>query len=182
VNHAVLSATAPWQPLLVGVEVLARHDRRAARVRVGMRLPADAAHISVSDLLLYAPRDSTPRQLADALPLALATTSVSRAHPVGLYWETYGLPLAGADVGVSLTVTRTDEGWMHRAAAAMHLAVRDVPLDVHWREVPDAADGIASRAVSLDLSHLAAGRYRIVLTVTPPDAPPTSTAREITLR
>lgn len=178
-TRQVLAATAPWRPLVVGVEVLARKDRNAARIRIGRTLPARRDGISVSDLLLYAPADSAPHRLADVLPVMLATTRVHRRDLLGLFWETYGLAPAGEVVGVSLTIARENEGWLRRAAEALRLTSRGTPLSVRWEEKPEAGSGIASRGVSVDLSRLPAGRYRIDLTITPDRRPPVVVSREM---
>lgn len=155
----VLTATAPWHPLVIGLEVLARDERSAARARVGRRLPPRTAGISLSDLLLYAPGKSTPHMISDVLPHVLPTDRIHRREPLGLYWETYGLDPRGETVSVSVTIARTDDGLLHRAAQVLRVAGRDTPLTVRWREVPESGTGIAARAVAVDLSRLPTGHY-----------------------
>jgi hypothetical protein len=177
----VLTATAAWRPMLVSLELLDSATRTAARARYAVTPPAAAGRIGVSDLLLFAPRgaDSTAHKLADVLPLMLHGTRVSASRPLGVFWETYGVRSEGEPLAVSLTIDRIKEGWARRAAERLHLATPFSPMAVHWREVPDADNHLASRAVTLDLSRLTPGRYEINLSVTVGDAPPAVARREI---
>src|SRR6185503_8688237 len=150
-----------------------------ARARYGVRMPAPGNRIAISDLLLYAPRDSTHGRLADVIPLALSTNRVQAREPLGLFWETYGLRPEGEVLAVSITIERVGDRWFRKAAEGLHLASRTYPLRVQWQEVPDRAEGAASRAVSLDLSRLASGRYRIRLSVTPRGEVPVLATREV---
>lgn len=178
-TRQVLTASTAWRPLVIGVEVLARKDRNGARARIGRVLPPSNGRISLSDLLLYAPADSTPRRLADVLPDVLPTARVRRRAPLGLFWETYGLAPAGEVVGISLTISREHEGWLHRAAQVLRLADRGTPLSVRWNEKPEVGSGIASRGVTVDLSRLSAGQYRVELTVSPDGQAPVVVSRSI---
>ena len=100
----LLVTRAPWAPSLVSVEVLSSEERVAARARYGLPLAPRHGRVSVSDLLLYAPGDSTPRSLDDVVPRALSSTTVSTGKPVGFFWETYGLDPRGEVLGVALTI------------------------------------------------------------------------------
>ena len=177
----VYTVRAPWQPMIVSLELFDRQTKSAARARYGIRPRGAGGRIQLSDLLLFAPRDSTPRRLADAVPLALATDRVSAGRPLGLFWETYGVRPEGEVFDISLTIERVGEGWMRRAAQRLKLATRTTPLRMQWQEVPDRADNAAARAVAMDVSHLASGRYRIRLTVAPRGEPAVITTREVTL-
>jgi hypothetical protein len=130
-------------------------------------------------VLLYAPRDSTPGQLEDALPLALPTEVVRADRPLGLFWETYGVRPSGEVFGVALTVERIGVGWLRRAAETIRLTARGAPLSVQWQEVPSRGTGIASRGVAVDLSRLQPGHYRIRVSVTPRGESPVVSTREI---
>ncbi len=175
----VMTAKAPWRPLVVSLEVLAPDVRRAARARLGRALGPSTGRISASDLLLYAPRDGTPNSLADALPLALGSTRVSAVRPLGLFWETYGLDAAGENVSVSVTIQRSGPRWFRRAAERLHLVQRGTPLSVRWREKPAEDGGVASRALAVDLSHLGAGKYEVQLTLAPENGQDITVSRQI---
>jgi len=167
--------------MLLSLELLDSATRSAARVRYGVPLAGSPNRISVSDLLMFAPRsvDSTPRRLADVLQVALHDDHVAATQPLGLFWETYGVRPDGESFAISLTIERIKEGWARRAAERLHLATPFSPMRVQWQEVPGRDDGIASRAVNLDLSRLAPGRYEIKLTLTPRDEPGVIAKREI---
>ena len=178
--RGTFTTRVPWQPMVVSIELFNRGTKSAARARYGVRMPSSEGRIAVSDLLLYAPpRDSTQRRLADVIPLALTTDRVRAREPLGLFWETYGLRPEGEVLAVSITIERIGDPWFRKAAERLHLASRTYPLRVQWQEVPDRGDGVASRAVSLDLSRLAAGRYRIRLSSTPRGEAPVLATREV---
>jgi hypothetical protein len=106
----------------------------------------------------------------DALSRLLGSLTVSRAEPLALYWETYGLP-PGDTLDVSVEVVRNQTGGLaRRVGAALGLAdnMRD-SVSIRWRE-PDAGRGILSiatqvptvaRMVVLDLRNVVAGSYQL---------------------
>ena len=87
----------------------------------------------------------------------------------------------GEVFAVSLTVERIRESWLRRAAQRLGLSSDTSPLRVQWQEVPDGADRVATRAVTVDLSRLEAGRYQVRLTLAPRGEPPVTATREITV-
>jgi len=137
--------------------------------------------VTVSDLLLFTPRDTGLHHLADVLPLALATDRVPANRPLGLFWETYGVRPTGELLAVSLTVERRRESWLRRAGRRLGLVSHTSPLRVQWQEVPDRAEQVAARAVTVDLSRLEAGRYEVQLTITPRGEPPVIATREVVI-
>jgi len=50
---------------------------------------------------------------------------------------------------------------------------------LEWQEVPEGQDGLSGRALAIDLSGLASGRYRIELTVQTAAGESATAAREI---
>ena len=180
-HAAMLRARAPWTPLLASIEVRSAQHHSAARARYGVSYPERAGRVTVSDVLLYAADDSTPTRLDEAAPRALSTTRVSARKPLGLFWETYGVKPAGETLGVSLTIEEAGAPFLRRAARVLRLSEKGSPLRVQWQEVPDRESGVASRAVAVDLSRLAPGKYRVRLTVTPVGEPPATSTREIEL-
>lgn len=179
----ILTTAAPWSPMIASVELLDSAYKSAARARVGVRLPASVGRLGISDLLLFAPgsADSLPRRLEDALPLALHSDDVDRNVPLGLFWEAYGARRAGESFAVSIGIDRIQEGWMRRAAQRLHLASPFSPLKLQWTELPQGADGIASRSVTLDLTKLEPGRYEISLSVSSMSGLPIVAKREVTI-
>jgi hypothetical protein len=175
----VSSLRAPWRPLVVSIEVLDEASRAAARARYSVHPPAKGTRIGLSDLLLYTPRDSTPTSLTAAMPFALHTARVSRGRPLGLFWETYGLRDRGETFGVALLVEPLGRSWLRRTLQVIRLADKDNPISLQWQEVPVVVDGIASRGLSLDLSPLEPGSYRVRLTLTPAGETPIVVVRTI---
>ena len=109
--RGVVTAAAPWGPLLVSLEVIARGTRRAARARHGWR-SAWGGQPLLSELLLFDPPDPPdpldlpgpadsvappppPTTLTAALPHALGSEVVRIDRRLGLYWELYGLDPPG---------------------------------------------------------------------------------------
>jgi hypothetical protein len=146
---------------LVSLELLASHDRSAARARVG--LPArPAGRVSASDLLFYAPASASADELALVRDSVLTSLTLPTSRGVGVYWELYGLH-PSETVHYSLTVERTGESWLRRAAQRLHLSDPAGGLRLQWEEAARPHDGIVGRGVRLDLSRLQAGRYRAEL-------------------
>ncbi len=170
---------APWRSLIVSLEVMDQMSRSAGRARYSVKLPAAGPRVSLSDLLLFAPRDSTPTRLADAMPLALHSARVSRTQPLGLFWETYGVRPEGEVFAIAVLVEPIGQSWIKRTFVKLKIADKQKGLSVQWQETPDSRDGIASRAVALDLATLRPGRYRVQLSLTPPGGLPIVAVREI---
>jgi hypothetical protein len=175
----ISSVRAPWRPLVVSIEVLNDASRSAGRARYSVHLPATGGRIGLSDLLLYTPRDSTPRSLAAAMPVALHAARVSRSRPLGLFWETYGVRESGETFGVALLVEPVGKSWLRRTFQVMRLADKDKLISLQWQEVSVPSNGIASRALSVDLSPLKPGSYRVRLTVTPTGGAPIVVMRTV---
>ena len=165
----VSTLMAPWRPLIVSLEVLDSANHAAERARFAPKLPvaAPGARLSLSDLLLYSPKDSTPlKSLAEAVPLALHAMEAPSSRQIGIFWEAYGVRPEGEAFNYSLVVEPEDKGLIHRALVGLHVMDPDRGLSLQWREAPAVAGGIASRGIVVDLSHLQAGRYRMQLTLT----------------
>lgn len=177
-RSGVLVAEAPWDPAWLSLELLARERHAAGRARtlVPARAPSLGA-VTLSGILLFEPGDSLPADLSAALTRA-HSGGVRPGARIGLYWEAYGLA-SGEDVGTAVTVTAEREGWLRRVAAALRLGPRSGSIRVEWREAAQVEQGRAARALVLDLSGLAAGRYRIAVTLSPQGRAPATVARGI---
>ena len=171
-------------PRLAGVEVSDTATGVLARSRTLFPDRRDSAAVTLSDMLVYRPADETAPQLDEALARAIPGDTVSVAHPVGLYWETYGAPLTEAGhaaLETSIDVERIDRGFFRGARQRLGLLDPESPIRIRWADALGATAGLASRALSLDLGNLPAGRYRVTLTVGLPGLPGASTSREVTL-
>ena len=170
IEHAGVSVVstlvAPWRPFVVSLEMLNPASRFAGRARFAPKLPLSDGRLKLSDLLLYAPRDSAPASLAEAVPRALHAMRAPSNRQIGVFWETYGVRPQGESVDYALLVTPDDESLFHRALVKLHVAEPDRSLSLQWHEVPAAANGIASRGVTVDLSRLRPGHYSVRLMLT----------------
>lgn len=181
-SAGVFVVVAPWEPRIASLEVWAPTRRHAARARIERRAAAPSG-VTLSDLLVFQPWDSLPQDLGAVLPHLRGSAALPRGSRIGLYWEVYGLPTAGAGAALltSVSVVPDRIGWVRRAVQAIGLAARPRLARLEWRDEgrPRGVDGIVSRAVVLDLAGLAPGRYRIELAITPAGAAAASTSREI---
>jgi hypothetical protein len=168
---------------VASLEVLAAHDRRAARARLGLPGRSGAA-VALSDLLLYVPSEASPTDLRSVRDSMLTSDVVPTSRGVGVFWEMYGLQAhrGGEPVQFTLTVEQIGVSWLRRAAERFRLADPTTGLRIQWQEVPQRTDGIAPRGVRLDLSRLRSGRYHVALTALADGAPPAVAERQIELR
>ena len=180
-SRGVLTATAPWHPMVVSLELLDSASRSAVRARYAVTPSAPSGRIAISDLLIFASpgSDAQLHSLDAVLPLALHDDHVSATQPVGVFWEAYGVRAEGESFDVALQIDRINEGWRRRAAERLHLASPFSPVKVRWQEMPNGVDRVASRAMTLDLSRLDPGRYEIRLTLTAKDELAAVATREI---
>src|SRR2546425_5506893 len=56
---------------------------------------------------------------------------------------------------------------------------RSKGVRLEWQDVPERVDGIGARALTVDVSGLSPGRYRVVLSVKAEDEPAVAASREI---
>ena len=165
---------------LVSLELLAEHDRRAARRREGFTA-LDGNVVALSDLLLYKAEASPKADFVTARDNALASTEVPLARAVGVYWEAYGLRERAEPVHYTVSVQQTGVSWLRHAIESVHLADPTTGLRLQWDEVPEQHDGIAARGVRVDLSRLRSGTYELAVTAET-DRGITTTKREIVVR
>jgi hypothetical protein len=159
-----LVATAPWAPLVLSLEVVAPRARAVARARFGLGR-RETATPSLSDILLFAPGDSLPQDLAEALTPAYPAPRVPAGRPLGLFWEIAGLGPAAEGVPLTAAVSLAPAGGGRRS------------VELRWNEVLRPRGGVGARALVLDLAGVAPGRYRLALTVALPGADGASLAR-----
>ena len=106
---------------------------------------------------------------------------MTRNRQLGIFWETYD-PIAGGEgVEVAVSVERIDRGWMRSTRQRLGLTPLDTPIRMRWTDGRPAGNGATAHAVSLDLTNLDAGRYRVTLTLGPAHRALASTSREMQL-
>jgi hypothetical protein len=164
------------------LELLAREDRRAGRLRIGLVPHTDSGRVALSDLLLYAPSDAPVYDLAAARHTALGNRTVPFSRALGVFWETYGLAPQGESAQFELTVEQIEIGWLQRAAERLRFSDPTTATRVQWREVPRGTNGLVGRGVRIDLSRLRAGKYRLELKVKTDDGASATAMREIEVR
>jgi len=59
-----------------------------------------------------------------------------------------------------------DRGLFHRALVKLHIMDPDRSVNLQWHEVASSTKGIASRGLTVDLSHLRPGQYSVRLMLT----------------
>ncbi|HEY7685286.1 MAG TPA: hypothetical protein VH833_04165 [Gemmatimonadales bacterium] len=178
----VLVAAAPWVPSVLSLELLATRgeERRAARARIGwLDHPSAAGDLTVSDLLLFDPPDSVSSELEAVLPHVRGPAPVPRGSRIGLYWEAYGLGPEGEPLATIVSVVPERVGWLRGAFESVGLVSRARPVRLEWTEQGKPQDGIAARALVVDLAPLGPGRYRIELAVTATGRRPAGASRSI---
>ena len=170
-------------PVLAGMEIADTTTRTLARARSLMRPPERVDGLALSDLLLFRAGEGATESLDAALASAIPGDTMSRSRPIGIYWETYGVPESGESFDVGVTVERIDRSWIRGAKQLLRLAAPDNPLRLRWNDARPATPGDAlSRAISLDLANQAPGKYRITVGLVRANGTVVSSAREIELR
>lgn len=170
---------APWRPFVISLEALDSVTHTASRVRFAPKLPASAGRLSLSDLLLYSPDGPAPASVTEAVPRALHSLRLPGNRQIGVFWETYGVRDEGESLEYALLVTPLDEGLFHRALVKLRVVDPERSVSLQWREVASSVGGIASRGLTVDLSHLKPGRYSIRLVLAPNSDLPIVTERSI---
>jgi hypothetical protein len=180
VGRGLLRLAAP--PILVGVEIADSATSTLARARSLYAAPAATNRLAMSDLLLYRAADAPPTDLEAAMSVAIPGDTASRARGIGVFWETYGVADTGESLDVTVTVERIDRSWVRGARQRLGLASPDSPLRLRWNDARPPAEGPASRAISLDLGNLEAGRYRITVALSRDGLTEATASREVRLQ
>ena len=85
---------------------------------------------------------------------------------IGIFWETYGARPQGETFDYALVVEPVGQGLLHNALVKLHLKDPTRGLNLQWSEVPSITGDIAPRGVTVDLSRLKPGQYRVRLMLT----------------
>ncbi len=185
---AVARARIPAQRALLGLELTSDSTHPAARVRFAVEPPASLAEVqpdelAISSLFLLEDDSLAPGggPVEDALLMMRGSHQRSGARRLGLYWESYGLATSDS-VAMTLWIERvTPQGRWREIGVAMRIATdRNTPVAVHWTETaapPNAlvipgAVPVIGRVVSVDVSTLERGEYRLSLAMARPGQTP----------
>ncbi len=162
---------------LVGVDVADTSTGTLLRARFAFAPQQDTATVGVSDLLVFRPTDEPASTVDSALAHAIPGDTATRNHPIGLFWETYGVAAEGTALELAVSVERVDHSWIRSTKQKLGLTPIDTPIRMKWSDARPSA----GRSVSLDLTNLDTGRYRVTLTLSRESGSSASTAREIEL-
>jgi hypothetical protein len=171
-----LRLRAPPGEYLLSVESWHPTETRAWRSREGLRHePLVRGVIALSDLALLEPvtgpgssrGKEEPSSLDDILPRILPRGEVPPGGIVEVAWEVYGLETQETALRFRVTVGREEPGLLRRAGQWLRLVEPEAPVVVAWSEAAPIIWGPWLRTVTLDLSTLEPGDYRLRLELEP---------------
>jgi hypothetical protein len=147
------------------------------RARHGLPTPTLISGFGISDPVLVDPRyETTELPLVGAL---LPSTDLSGRGGVGVYFETYGLH-QHENVKIAVSAERTDRSFIGRLLGSLGFS-STAPVSLSWTEAAQS-DGMMPRHITLDLSGLAPGSYRIGITVERANGDSASSTRHVVIR
>jgi hypothetical protein len=165
-------ADAGW---IVSLEV--RGGAWTGRARYGAPAPPLVDGFGMSDPLLMDERFETGLALSDAV---LPSTQLSGRSRVGVYFEVYGTE-RDEPLRVSVSAERTNRSLFRRLTGALRLTT-DASVDVNWVEAAErGSGGWMPRYLTVDLSSLDEGDYRLTVQVQRASGVTATSARVIRL-
>lgn len=165
----IVTAKAPWGPLIMSAEVAAPARDAVARARYGIQPPyAVGARVSLSDLLFYKPYGTFPSTADEAIPHALPTERVAASEKLGVFWEAYDTDPNGEGMLITLRVAPEDEGepsggFLRRAIGLGGKGI--VPVTVSVQDMSALGKRLSPRALEVDISTLPKGAYVVHLEI-----------------
>src|SRR5262249_22030343 len=156
----------------------------AGRFRSATADPTAWLTSPLSDILLVRPEAASSGAVDPLTGVTLPGSVLPAGRPVGVYWEWYHNVAPGSVLATEARVIR-----LGGRNAPDPLAHPDcgppgkAAIAVQWRETVGQQPAGSGRAVALDMSRLAPGRYLVAIAVSrqgQPD-PPHCTSREIQL-
>ena len=165
-TRGIMTATAPWRPSLVAVELRDSASQRAARARIGVP-PVDtvAGRVALSDLLLFAADGDLATALDSVVSKAIVDGRIPAGARLGIFWEMYGLD-QGERVTASVGLIPDEAGFFRRAAERAHLAEPKSPVHLRWEDTPEVRGSVGGRVLVLALDGVAEGSYTVELSLT----------------
>jgi tetratricopeptide (TPR) repeat protein len=157
--RGVIVAAAPWQPGAVSLEIERMGEGRFAVARTLVRRAEPG--MALSDILFFEPGQFPPGTLAEAALTARSDLRLASRRPVGLYWEVYGV--TGDTIRVSIAVVPGRPGFLGRMGRTLGVVGTPPPITLEWAGPSGGGGEFLGRAIELDLSRLAKGRYEIVV-------------------
>ncbi len=167
-SAGALTVKAPWGPLLMSVEAAAPDNHTVARSRYGLsHFVMPDARVTLSDLLMFKPYESTPVSAEEAAPHALNSDRVRADEKLGVYWEAYGTDPTGEKMSITLTVIRElgDDGFLRRMTKSIGLGRSSTPVSVSVQDISARGSTRTPRALELNIGTLSKGSYVVELEV-----------------
>jgi hypothetical protein len=197
-NPLVVDVPLRAGPAFVGIELPGDGVRPAARTRFGTSIPEPLSSLgqaqALSPPILFEPPSDVSTRVTDreAVARMYGTTRFNRLSRVGVYWEAYGFSVTDT-VEVELRVERQDRpGIVGRAIEVLGMGEQgQAGGALRWRDVPGAGRAIQIREgdvpvqlrnVTVDVSRLARGTYRLTLSLKTPRRAAVSSERTFDLR
>ena len=179
----VLVLEAPAGAYVASLEGWSPADRRAGRIRRGVRAPTTPPDVpTVSELLLLADTGRTGETLEEAAPRALPRSWLRHGDPLVLGWEVHGLGWRPETVAYRLTVEDDRGNLLQRAGRFLGLLGDPARQTLAWQEPAPTQPRPHFRSVSLSLPALDPGTYTVRLEVRTAGREPLVTERELEIR
>lgn len=162
--EGALLVEAPAGTWVVSVESWSPPDRRAGRLRRGLRyasVPPDV--LTLSDLLLVRGGGGDPPTLEAAAERALPRPEPRPGESLAVVWELRGLGWTPETIAYGLSVERADRSLLRRLGEGVGLLDRNRPLSLEWEEPGPTTPQAVLRALDLALPALDEGTYEVRL-------------------
>ena len=158
-TRVVFAAPVVAAPYVASLELTSAAGA-AGRHRRG--LPAlPASGFGASDILLYEPTGGDPPGSRDeAIAAMLGTTDIEAGHPVGVYWEAYGI-VEGEQITRRIEIEGERPGLLARIAQAIGLGQSETPWLVSW--VAAGREDVYRAAFDIDIQVLEPATYTLRL-------------------
>lgn len=148
-----------WKMQVVSLEAM--HASGAWRARSGSNPPAPGTNAAVSSVLLVKSATTHPASLDEAARRAHPTTRIAKNASIAAYWELY--IAEKRNVAVDVAVRNVDAPDL--LARLFGSGTPPPERRIRWEEEMEPRDGVAPRAVDLDLGALPSGNYEIEVTL-----------------
>jgi hypothetical protein len=175
-QQGVLWMTIASDTAIASIEVRGAKSKRAARARYTIDPVPRAGAFALSDLLLFDPARYAGTSIDTLMAEATTDPRFSARAPLGVYWELEGTP-STQPVWLNLLVEPMRVGLVRRLATRLHLAREFAPVRLRWQAVFQRSR--EGQSVTLRMPAGARGKYRVVLTVEPPESAPLTASREV---
>ena len=163
--RGVLTASAPWRPAFLAIEMRDSSSGRVARARAGVpATDTDSGRVAISDLLLFAADSLPPSALDSVVARAIVDGRIAAGGRLGLFWEMYGLA-ANERVTATIGLVPDQAGFLRRLAERAGVATARTPVHLRWEDTPEVHGSVGGRTLVIDLAEVPEGRYTVEVTL-----------------